>query len=64
MIQNGHLVTHLVGYTSTDRVARDNTANAVKHLEFRPDADTDYWVRILKDDGSEGTGEVRFNVTE
>ena len=52
------------GYADTDRVARDNTANSPKHIEFHPDVDTDYWVRILKDDGSEGGGEARFHVTD
>ncbi|MBT6436108.1 MAG: hypothetical protein HOK28_23665 [Deltaproteobacteria bacterium] len=52
------------GYTDADRVARDNTANAAKHLEFNPEADTVYWVSILRDDGSEGTGEVQFNVSD
>jgi len=52
------------GIANTDRIARDNTDNSPKHIEFHPDADTDYWVRILKDDGSEASGEVRFNVSD
>ena len=52
------------GYADTDRVARDNTSNSPKSLEFRPDAETVYWVRMLSDDGSEGSGEVRFNVSD
>jgi hypothetical protein len=52
------------GYEDSNRVARDNTTNSPKHLEFHPEADTIYWVRILSDDGSEGSGEVRFNVSD
>ena len=52
------------GYADIDRVARDNTSNTPKHIEFNPESDTNYWVRVLQDDGSEGRGEVRFNVTE
>lgn len=52
------------GYADSNRVARDNTTNSPKHLEFHPEADTIYWVRILSDDGSEGSGEARFNVSD
>ncbi len=52
------------GFADTDRVARDNTANSPKQIQFNPETNTDYWIRVLKDDGSEGRGELRFNVTE
>lgn len=51
------------GFSATDRVARDNTPNSPKHLALHPSETTQYYVRLLQEDGSEGSGEVRFNVT-